>query len=292
MYEILNNCPLCNSGQFHNESIIKDHSISGESFAIVQCDSCKLSFTNPRPSQNEIGRFYESEKYISHNDSSNGIFDIAYKAVRFFTLRSKLKLIESLNTGKTILDFGCGVGDFLKKCKGNNWEVTGIEPSVKAREIAKGKLNSQIAPNLDQLESNVPFDIITLWHVLEHVHDLSGCMTQLKNLLKPKGKIVIALPNNQSWDAQYYKEHWAAYDVPRHLYHFNPETFKSLAKHHNLTISQIIPQYFDSYYICLLSEKYIHSSNKPISGLNIGYKSNRKAHISNQYSSLIYILNK
>lgn len=292
MYERLDNCPLCNSGQFHNQIIVKDHSISGESFAIVQCDKCNLSFTNPRPSTTEIKRFYKSEEYISHTDATRNIFDLVYKTARFFTLRSKLKLIESYNTKKYLLDYGCGTGDFLKKCQDHNWQVKGIEPNDKARNIAKDKLNIDISFSLTNLEKGEHFNIITLWHVLEHVHDLNKTMSQLKDRLKAKGKLILALPNNESWDANFYKENWAAYDVPRHLYHFNPGTVKNLAKHHKLTISKIIPQKLDSYYVSLLSEKYIHSLNKPFKAIQTGLKSNRKARINNQYSSLIYVLTK
>lgn len=290
MYERLDNCPLCNSGHFHNKIITKDHTVSGESFAIVECDKCKLNYTNPRPSINEIDSFYKSDDYISHSNQSKSLFDLIYRSVRYYTLRSKLRLINSLDTKKTLLDYGCGTGNFLNLCKNADWQVTGFEPNRTAREIAARLTNENILNSTEEIPSGQQYHIITLWHVLEHIHDLQGTMKLLTSKVKKKGFLVIALPNINSWDAQHYKEHWAGYDVPRHLYHFNPETFKTLAESNNLKISKIIPMKFDSFYISLLSEKYKYNRNNLYRAIINGFKSNKNARRSNQYSSLIYIL--
>ena len=290
MYERLDNCPLCNSGHFHNKIITKDYSVSGESFAIVECDKCGFNFTNPRPSPEEIGSFYESQNYISHKDKSHSIFDIVYRIVRRFTISSKVRLIEGLDTKKTILDYGCGTGEFLKAFKLRDWEISGIEPNPGARTIAEKNTDHTIYEKAEDLPANQQYHIITLWHVLEHIHDLQETIKMLKERVKKKGFIIIALPNNKSWDLEYYKEFWAAYDVPRHLYHFNPETLKKLAKEHKLKVKQIIPMKFDAFYISLLSEKYKNNKNNAFKALINGLKSNRSARKNNQYSSLIYIL--
>jgi len=290
MYERLDSCPLCYSGQFHNKIITKDHTVSGESFAIVECDKCKLNFTNPRPSMDEIHSFYASDEYISHTNKSKSLYDLAYRSVRHYTLRSKLKLINNLDTKKTLLDYGCGTGNFLNICKNSGWQVTGIEPNQQAREIASELTKESILAGPSELQDKQQYHVITLWHVLEHIHDLQGTMKMLKEKIKKKGYLVIALPNIKSWDAEHYRENWAGYDVPRHLYHFSPETFKTLAESNDLRISNIFPMKFDSFYISLLSEKNIYNKNKPLKAIINGLKSNSNARKDNQYSSLVYIL--
>ena len=290
MYERLDNCPLCKNGQFQNKIITKDHTVSGESFAIVECNKCGLNFTNPRPSLEEINSFYQSDAYISHSTKSKSIYDLAYRTVRYFTLRSKLRMINSLNTKMTLLDIGCGTGNFIAKCKNANWQVTGIETNEKAREIAMTATSGKVLSHISELPDGEQYHIITLWHVLEHIHDLQGTMKVLKEKVKKKGYLVIALPNNESWDSKHYKEHWAGLDVPRHLYHFNQETFRILAESNKLRIIKTIPLKFDSFYVSLLSEKYLNGYNKPYNAVMNGLKSNNNAKKNNQYSSLVYIL--
>ena len=194
--------------------------------------------------------------------------------------------------GSIILDFGCGTGNFLHVCKKNGWQLTGVEPNQKANEIASNLIGHNIHADLSAIEKNTEFHIITLWHVLEHIHDLNETLDQLRNLLKKKGYLIIALPNHKSWEAEHYGEHWAGYDVPRHLYHFDADTLKTLAGNHKFKVRQVLPQKIDAYYVSLLSEKYINNANKPFMAMKNGNMSNRNATKSNQYSSLIYILTK
>jgi len=274
--------------------VVKDHSVSKESFNIMVCDNCNFHFTNPRPSEDEIGKYYDSEEYISHTDQANSPINLLYKIARQYALRSKKKLINSVAKDKKgrILDYGCGTGYFLETMKSDDWKTYGIEPNDKARAIATQKV--KVKRSIDELDlKNKKFDIITLWHVLEHIHDLNSTIKSLKTILKEKGKIIIAVPNIESYEESIFGEEWAAYDVPRHLYHFSQETMKTLMLKHGLKIKKTYPMKLDAYYISLLSNKYKFAKNKFINSFITGYKSNTYASKNkNNYSSLIYIIKK
>lgn len=293
MYEKVTKCPICKTTSFQNFIICKDHTVSGESFALSKCENCGFIFTNPRPDESLIEKYYQSDNYISHSDQSRSITDSLYKIVRSFTLRSKLNLLNSLCTDKTLLDYGCGTGDFLQHCQSKGWAVAGVEPNEKARNISREKLSGSLVRDIAQLDKKNSFDIITLWHVLEHVHDINSLTKTLKERLNKNGYLIIALPNHESYDQNLYQEHWAAYDVPRHLHHFSQQTFSELITHHALKLVNIQPMKFDSYYVSLLSEKYKHGKSNYIKSFINGWKSNRWASKNNNnYSSLIYILKK
>lgn len=293
MFEKLDSCPVCTNDSFSNHIICEDHFLSGESFAIVKCSKCQFLFTNPRPDKNSIGKYYDSDEYISHTSKSKSPIDILYKLARQYTLANKLRLINKIAESKSILDFGCGTGDFLAKCKANGWTVNGLEPNSEAREIATLRTRSTIHSEISQLEEISNLGLITLWHVLEHIHDLNDTLSTLTSLLSNHGKVLIAVPNYQSFDAQLYKEFWAAYDVPRHLYHFSQDSMKSLLQKHDLKILDTIPMKLDAYYVTLLSQKYKFGAADYIKSFINGYKSNTyaKKHQQN-YSSLIYIAGK
>ncbi len=207
--------------------VVTDNAISKESFVIVQCENCSFKFTNPRPDEASIGRYYASEEYISHSNTSSGITNKAYQVVRSITLRQKVALINKFVPQKgRILDYGCGTGHFLEACAKNGWQVAGFEPNEVARKQANELTHDKVeGSDITKFEPE-SFDMITLWHVLEHIHQLSDTTKKILALLKPQGFILIAVPNADSLDAQKYKESWAAYDVPRHLYHFNQPTMK------------------------------------------------------------------
>jgi 2-polyprenyl-3-methyl-5-hydroxy-6-metoxy-1,4-benzoquinol methylase len=267
--------------------------VSHENFKITKCNSCNFLFTNPRPNPEQIGLYYKSDQYISHTDKSNNVINTLYKIARIFTLKQKLKLINSLAEEKSILDFGCGTGDFLSTCADNQWKIHGFEPDNDARKIAEKKLKISIHNSLDAIQNTADISIVTLWHVLEHVLDLSVTLDVLVNAIGKKGQLIIAVPNHESRDAKIYQEYWAAYDVPRHLYHFSQKTMQNLLKNHGLKINQILPMKLDSFYVSLLSEKYKKGhSNMPVSIIN-GCKSNIYAKKNNNnYSSLIYVASK
>ena len=265
----------------------KDFTVSGEEYDVVLNEKYNMLVTQPVPF--DLGSYYESENYISHTDSKKSLFDKVYQFVKKQYLQKKLTLINSFKTEqKTILDVGAGTGDFLNICKNNNWEVFGTEPNSSARNLAKEK---GVALEKDlSFYQNKKFDVITLWHVLEHVRDLSNFIKQLKQLLKPNGRLVIAVPNFKSYDAKHYKQFWAAFDVPRHLFHFSQEAIQKLFLEVNMKVEKTLPMKYDSYYVSLLSEKYKSGKSNPLKSFWIGFKSNQKAKRSSEYSSLIYVI--
>ena len=267
----------------------KDYTVSGEVYQLNYNNEFDMLVTTPVPKN--LKDYYKSENYISHTDSKKSLFDKVYQVVKGITLKRKLKLINSFKTSsKTILDVGAGTGDFLKVCKNNSWNVFGSEPDLGARNIAQKK-GIELVENLTSLE-NKKFDVITLWHVLEHVENLQDYIIELHKLLKNDGRIIIAVPNFKSYDANFYKEYWAAFDVPRHLWHFSQNSIHKLFSLVNMKIEKTLPMKFDSFYVSFLSEKYKTGSIKPIRGFYKGFISNLKANTTKEYSSLIYVLKK
>jgi 2-polyprenyl-3-methyl-5-hydroxy-6-metoxy-1,4-benzoquinol methylase len=267
----------------------KDYTVSGELYQVKKNEFFDMLVTVPVPKN--LSAYYESEDYISHTDSKKSILDKVYQAVKNITLKKKLQLINSFKTSsKNILDVGAGTGDFLKVCKNNSWNVLGTEPSLEARTIA-----AQKGISLDSDLSNIKnkkFDVISLWHVLEHVENLQEYISKLENLLAEDGRLIIAVPNFKSYDSIYYKEHWAAFDVPRHLWHFSQTSISKLFSEVDMIVEKTIPMKFDAYYVALLSEKYKSEKMNPLKSFYRGFVSNWKAKKTKEYSSLIYVLKK
>lgn len=292
MYEKLEECPSCKHPKFSNYYIITDYSISDESFALVKCDKCKLIFTNPRPSEENIGKFYQSEDYISHTNKANNLTNFLYKKVRSITLKEKIQLLKSYTDRNKLLDFGCGTGAFLNHTLKNKFDSIGYETDPSARAIAEKTSETKILADLKSLQKVKGLDIITAWHVIEHVHKLRNTLNTLRKCLSDDGYLFIALPNPNSYDAELYKEFWAGYDVPRHLYHFTKKSFTQLAHKCKLEVKEIHPMTYDAYYVSLLSEKYKTGKIHYFKSFLTGLKSNKKAITTGEYSSLIYVLTK
>lgn len=270
--------------------VVKDHHFSKEEFNIVKNPESGLLQTEPVPVN--LDDYYSSPDYISHTDSKRSFFEKLYSFVKSYSTSKKIRLIKKLNKEKgTLLDVGAGTAGFLVTAKAKNWVVQGIEPNEKAIQLAENK-GIKLLKSINSLPHGTTFDVITLWHVLEHLPDVNVYINELKNRLKPNGHLIVAVPNHKSWDAKFYGSFWAGYDVPRHLWHFSRESIQLLFKKHGMAVIKTKPMLFDSLYVSLLSEKYKTGKTRFFHGIFIGLISNIKAFASGEYSSIIYIIKK
>ena len=268
---------------------VKDYSVSKETFDLYYDETLDMLITHPQPSLENLGKYYESEDYISHTDNKRSLFEKIYHFIKSIALKNKLNLINSLQPNKgIILDIGAGTGEFLSVAKNDGWQIIGVEPSDKAKAIAKSK-GVSFVEKTSELE-NHSFDVISMWHVLEHVPDLDKQIKELKRLLKPKGTLIIAVPNFKSFDANHYGKFWGAYDVPIHFWHFSKTAIKLLFEKEEMKLEKVLPMKFDSFYVSLLSEKYKSGKMNFVKAFFIGLQSNWKAKNNFEYSSHIYIL--
>jgi 2-polyprenyl-3-methyl-5-hydroxy-6-metoxy-1,4-benzoquinol methylase len=283
-------CLVCGSENSVEVLSPIDYTVSKKAFPIRSCSDCGFWWTSSIPLETEIGAYYQSEDYVSHSNSSKGLINFLYLKVRNFTLKQKMRWIHKRIKKGALLDVGSGTGHFLKQAKIAGWNVCGLEPDKNARNIAKSTnaLDLQPIESLYHLE-NGSFDVVTMWHVLEHVYHLEKDVNQLSKLIKSGGFIYVAVPNRNSYDAKHYGAEWAAYDVPRHLYHFRAEDVIAIMERNQLTYCQTIPMRFDAYYVSMLSEKIKGGSF--LKALWIGFKSNRKAK-KHGYSSQVYVFRK
>ena len=281
-------CPWCHSDHHHPYLAVKDHFLSKESFEVLACEQCGLLFTAPRPAPDRIGSYYESDEYLSHQENKSGLVPTLYEKVKAINLKNKRnRALSGLDPGR-LLDIGCGVGDFLRVVKEKNWDVAGIEPSVHAKSIAEKRLGfTPLDPSEAVALESSSFDVITMWHVLEHIDDLHRQVDDLHRLLRCGGRLVIALPNYQSFDATYYQSAWAAWDVPRHLNHFSPAFLIGALQQNGFKHLDTQGLKWDSYYISYLSERYLEHGLPLLRGAWRGWQSNLKAHHSGMYSSLV-----
>jgi 2-polyprenyl-3-methyl-5-hydroxy-6-metoxy-1,4-benzoquinol methylase len=286
-------CPVCKKEDISDSFYCKDFSLTHESFEIIECANCGLLYTYPAPTIDKIAPYYNFPSYISHTDVKEGWMNKVYHSVRQRTLLQKTNWIQSLFTGHKghLLEIGAGTGAFANAMVQKKWSVTALEPDAASRQRALDTHHINLLPieMLDELPAT-HFDVITLWHVLEHVHDLDHYLSVFSALLKPNGRLIIAVPNYTSYDAHYYKHFWAAYDVPRHLYHFSPHAMKKLLQRFNMQIVHHKPMWYDSFYVSLLSEKYKNSGILGVfRALLIGLISNVKAYYNpKKASSVIY----
>ncbi len=268
---------------------VEDHSVSKETFKLYHDEALDMLITHPQPSLDLLGKYYESADYISHTDSRRSLFEKAYHFVKSIALKNKLNLINSVQPSKgLILDIGAGTGDFLSVAQKDGWQTIGVEPSDKAKAIAKNK-GVPFVENTATLESHT-FDVISMWHVLEHVPNLDEQIKELKRLLKPTGTLFVAVPNFKSFDARHYGKFWAAYDVPIHFWHFSKMAIQKIFAKESMELIKVLPMKFDSFYVSLLSEKYKSGKMNYINAFYIGLISNLKALKNKEYSSHIYII--
>ena len=292
MPEKLHQCPVCRNSVFSLFLEIEDVFLSKELFSVQKCDSCGFKFINPRPDKMEIERYYQSNDYISHDAKNANFINQIYKQARRFAIRNKYKIVKKYISAGKVLDIGCGTGEFLGYCNSMGFDAEGVEPNLKARSYARQVNKIPVAEALTDLVSRkATFGSISMWHVLEHIHDLNDEIEHVKALLEPGGVFIVAIPNCDSWDAQKYGKYWAAYDAPRHLYHFNQETLTRLVSNHGFELVKTIPQKLDAFYISMLSEKYSTGSNAYFKSLILGFWSNFQARKQGRgHSSLIFVL--
>ena len=290
---LYDSCPACGQKNIVSIFSAEDYTVSHKRFDICECKNCTLRFTQNVPAADEIAPYYQSENYISHSDTNKGLINTLYHKVRSRTLVQKRKMIQKL-TGKStggILDVGGGTGAFLNTMRQAGWQTTGLEPDETARKKALElySLNLESSEKLFSLPLQ-SFDAITMWHVIEHVHKLHAYIKKLKELLKPDGKLFIAVPNYTCYDEKTYGEFWAAYDVPRHLYHFSPASMKTLLSSHAIEVNNIKPMWYDSFYVSMLSEKYKTGESNFLKAFIVGCISNFKAMFNKEKcSSVIYV---
>jgi 2-polyprenyl-3-methyl-5-hydroxy-6-metoxy-1,4-benzoquinol methylase len=272
---VIKNCPACGSSKYVKALTATDYLVSNESFEIMECADCSLRFTSPIPNNNEIGNYYKSDDYISHTGRDNSIINKIYRIVRYFTLRSKKKKVIKFSQNKSgsILDIGCGTGNFLKIMKQSGWKINGVEVNDTARGIAKNNTGSVILNQIEFFESKQKYDVITFWHSLEHLYDLKRYLNKISISLNANGIVMIAVPNYQSFDADYFMQDWAAYDVPRHLYHFSFDAIVKLLEKFKFKLLQSVQLPFDSSYISLLSEMSVRKKQNIVKAFLVGLKS-------------------
>jgi SAM-dependent methyltransferase len=279
-----NSCPLCKSTEISPLLTCTDYLVTREDFELCRCGQCGFIFTKDFPDEKDAGHYYESPDYISHTDSSRTIFEKAYRAARKVMLRRKRNLVLRICGLKTgfVLDIGSGTGHFLNAMKEAGWSVTGIEINDDAREYSSSHFGLDVYP--PELMRTIPsqgYDCITLWHVAEHLNDLSGYFREIGRLIRPGGSLIVALPNSNSFDSGHYGRFWAAWDVPRHLWHFDPETFSMFSEKMGFDVTSVSVLPLDVFYISILSEK----NKRSIAGAMTGI-------IKGMYFSFLAIFNK
>lgn len=288
------NCPVCNSDKNKIHSVVRDYSVSKKEFSLVECNSCGFIWTQNMPDKNSIEPYYKNTNYVSHNDTQKGLFFKTYHWVRNFMLKRKKRLIIHLtqkNNGN-LLDIGSATGYFLNTMKEAGWEVEGIEQDIDAQKIAKDKFNiTSFSPQQIYNLENEKYDVITLWHVLEHIHQLNENLQKIHQMLKKNGVLIVAVPNHQSFDAIFYEKYWAGWDIPIHLWHFSLKSMNKLMDKHQFKISTTKTLPFDPFYVSLISEKY--QKGNTIRGLFIGFTSMILGFLNiKKSSSIIYIIRK
>jgi 2-polyprenyl-3-methyl-5-hydroxy-6-metoxy-1,4-benzoquinol methylase len=282
------NCPSCGATNFNPHLSVIDYTYSKLEFKLVRCSACELIFTNPRPIGEENGNYYKSADYISHTNSTRGVIGTLYKWVRNINLKRKVGLLKRHNSGIEVLDIGCGTGYFPKAANAAGYKSVGIEPDPDALKFAVENNKIEAYPLDKLLILNKQFDTVTMWHVLEHVYHLRNQLQTIKGLIKPGGLFVIALPNYKSFDGAHYREAWAGYDVPRHLYHFEEKTVARLLNDFGFDLVAVEPMKFDAYYVSMLSEK--RKGGSMFTAFLKGLKSNKMAkRKTNPWSSQTYV---
>lgn len=292
----IDTCPLCGKKHFEEVLTCTDHYATGEKFTIYRCTACGFLFTQHVPDESVIGRYYESPDYISHTDTRKGLANRLYHYVRGYMLGRKAALIERICGMRNgdLLDIGTGTGYFSRYMQKRGWKVSAIEKSPQARAFAREHFGLEVAaPEKLASYGKDTFDVVTLWHVMEHLQDINGTWQRLFEILRDKGILVIAVPNPASFDAEHYKEVWAAYDVPRHLWHFTPSAMQQFGAKFGFILTERHPMPFDAFYVSMLSEKYRGSHMSFLKGMLTGTEAWFASLVKKERSSsMIYVFRK
>lgn len=291
----LSTCPRCGNTAFQHHLHVTDHHHTQESFEIKTCSNCQLAATTPRPAPGQISHYYSTDNYISHTNNSQNLQDRLYQWARRSAIRKKHRLIARHAGHGHLLDIGCGTGEFLSYLKSRGYQPQGVEPNQSAREQAIANHELPVVPDLESIPPHEQFQIVTLWHVLEHLYDPSRTLKQIHARSKNDALLVIAVPDRESWDAQHYGAAWAAYDVPRHLFHFRRSDIRDMLQQHGFRLLRVTPMWLDAPYVSLLSERYL--GRAPITALILGaciglWSNIRSCTSSKPTSSTLYIAQK
>ena len=289
MKEEITHCPACLKIDIAFSKTVKDHSTSKEAFDIWSCGTCSHIFTNPRVGEEEIGPYYDNPDYISHTDDDSSIFAKVYQFLRDINLSWKHGHVAKHTVGNTLLDYGCGTGQFLEKMVSKGFQVQGVEINEGARE--KASRFGSVHNSINEVRGKV--HAITMWHVLEHVYNIDGLLQDFKTKISENGTLIIAVPNPESHDAMHYGADWAAWDIPIHVHHFTKQSMKTAVERNGFKLQKVLPMALDSYYISLISEQYKEGASTKkarhwLKGFVRGMISNIKGGRDNK-SSLIYI---
>ncbi|MEZ4809828.1 MAG: class I SAM-dependent methyltransferase [Allomuricauda sp.] len=265
----------------------RDFSVSNETFELHWHEELEMLVTLPQPKN--LDAYYESDDYISHTDAKTSLTDRLYQAVKRVNLKNKLQLVDNQkDNNKSILDIGAGTGDFLVTARKAGYDITGVEPNARARQLATNK-GIVLQPSIANLPEK-RFGSITLWHVLEHLPNLDDQIKSIVSLLEENGTLFVAVPNFKSYDARHYGAFWAGYDVPRHLWHFSKKAVAQLFDRYGMQVVAIHPMWFDAFYVSLLSEKYKRGKLSLVRAFLVGLQSNLAALFTKEPSSLIYCI--
>lgn len=264
---------MCGETQIKRAITCVDRTVSSELFYLCRCEKCGFLFTQDFPAEAEIGAYYNASSYISHSDTHKGLVNKLYHGVRSFMLQRKAHIVECESHRKSgrLLDIGTGTGYFADTMHRQGWTVEAVEKSASARAFAQEHFSLEVKPE-EALTEFAPesFDVITLWHVLEHIEPLNKTFEVLNHLLADNGVLIVAVPNHGSFDAKKYGAYWAAYDVPRHLWHFTPDTIQRFGNKHGFAMTARRPMPFDAFYVSILSERNMKHSFAFVRGMATG----------------------
>ena len=243
-------CIICSSKYASSFISLNDRlSNSSKKYNLLKC-ICGFIYLNPRPDIGEINHYYKLDNYDPHKESFNSFWNTAYHYVQKVTLNWKYRIITKYIKKGSLLDIGGGKGEFAQFINKKGWDVTFQDNMT---DLNRRENNSFFVRELSNVNSTKRFDVITLWHSLEHIHNIKYLFDSINNMLKDSGILIIAVPNMNAPERKFYKYTWAPYDAPRHLYHFNLDSLNKLCQNKGYYIMSKYSLYQDIPYNVILS---------------------------------------